>query len=225
MYNRKESIERMKKTLIVCGGNVEEKHLIETYEFNKFDYVIASDKGLEMLDMFNIIPNYIIGDFDSVDKKILDKYINNKDIIIKKLNPEKDYTDTHMAIKLAIDLKSTDITILGAIGTRMDHTISNIHVLKEALDHNIECKIIDTRNEIQLINSKTILKLNNHYKYISLIPFSTKVEGITLKGFKYPLSNATLEIGQSIGVSNEQIEEFAQIDLKKGILILIKSID
>lgn len=213
----------MIKTLIVSGGNVEENFLNQINE--KFDYIIASDKGLEALDKSNMAPNYIIGDFDSIDTKILLKYNNNKNIVIKELNPEKDYTDTHMALKLAIELKSTNITIAGAIGTRMDHTIANIHVLKETLYNNIECKIIDTRNQIQLINKKTTLKLDKKYKYISLIPLTTKAEGITLKGFKYPLKNTSLEIGHSISVSNEQIEENAQIDIKEGILILIKSKD
>lgn len=213
----------MIKTLIVSGGNVED-NILNKFE-DGFDYIIASDRGLEELDKYNIIPNYIIGDFDSIDKKVLDKYINNKNVEIKKLNPEKDYTDTHMALKLAIDLKSTEITIIGAIGTRLDHTIANIHILKETLEKNIECKIIDKRNEIQLINKKTILKMDDKYKYISLIPLTTKVSGVTLKGFKYSLEKATLEIGHSIGVSNEQIEKHAEIDLEKGILILIKSKD
>ena len=215
----------MARTLIVSGGEVEEKLFKEISLNNKIEYIIASDRGLELLDKLNVIPNYIIGDFDSIDKNILERYINNKETTIKRLNPEKDYTDTHMAIKLAIELKSTEITILGAIGTRIDHTIANIHILRECLEKNIECKVINNNNEIQLINKKTILKLDNNYKYISLIPLTTKVKGINLKGFKYQLLNATLEIGHSIGVSNEQIEEFAQIDLKEGILILIKSRD
>lgn len=213
------------KTLIVSGGNVEKDFLNSIYSDNKFDKIIASDKGLEILDKLGITPNYIIGDFDSIDEKILDKYINNKNIEIRRLNPEKDYTDTHMALKLGAEIKSTKIVILGGLGTRTDHVLANIHILKEALEKGIECKILDSRNEIQLINKKTTLKLNQNYKYISLIPLTTRVEGITLNGFKYPLSNATLEIGHSIGVSNEQLEESATVDLKAGILILIKSKD
>lgn len=213
------------RTLIVSGGNVEEKFLNEIYSNYEFDNIIASDKGLEILDKQGIEPNYIIGDFDSIDEKILDKYVNNQSIEIRRLNPEKDYTDTHMALKLAIEIKSREIVILGGIGTRIDHILANIHILKEALENVVKCKILDSRNEIQLINKKTILKLDKNYKYISLIPLTTKVEGITLNGFKYPLLNATLEIGHSIGVSNEQFEERAIIDLKAGILILIKSKD
>lgn len=215
----------MVKTLIVSGGNVEEECFNKIYNNNKFKYIIASDKGLEILDKYNIIPNYIIGDFDSIDKNILSKYINNKEIVIRKLNPEKDYTDTHMAIKLSIELNSTDVTILGAIGTRIDHTIANVHILKETLEKGIDCRIVDNRNEIQLINKKAVLEMDKEYKYISLIPLTTKVEEITLRGFKYPLSNATLEVGLSIGVSNEQCDKIAEIDLKSGILIMIKSKD
>ena len=213
----------MIKTLIVSGGNVE-NNILDNLK-DEFDYIIASDRGLEILDKYNITPNYIIGDFDSTDKNILNKYVNKKDIVIEKLNPEKDYTDTHMALKKAIELKSTSIIIIGGIGTRIDHTITNIHILKDALGKNIECKIIDSRNEIQLINKKTTLKLDDNYKYISLIPITTGVEGLSLKGFKYQLQNATLEIGHSVGVSNEQVEDYAEIDFKKGILILIKSKD
>ncbi len=218
-------MNKMIETLIVTGGNIEDKCFNEIYLSNKFDYIIASDKGLEALDTYNIKPNYIIGDFDSIDKQILNKYIEDKNIVIKELNPEKDYTDTHMAIKLAIELNSTDVTIIGGTGTRIDHLLANIHVLKELLDKDIKCKIIDSKNEIQLINKKTIIKKSKEYKYISLIPLTTNASGITLKGFKYSLTNDTLSIGHSIGVSNEQIEENAIIDIKKGILILIKSKD
>ncbi len=215
----------MIKTLIVSGGEIKDNCFKDVYKNNKFNYIIASDKGLEALDKYKIKPNYIIGDFDSINKQILNKYYNDKDVIIKELNPEKDYSDTHMALKLAIKLKSTEIIIVGATGTRIDHVFANVHVLKEALDKKIECKIVNDKNEIQLINKMTELKKDEKYKYISLIPLTTKVEGITLKGFKYPLKNATLEIGHSIGVSNEQIENIALIDVKIGILILIKSKD
>lgn len=215
----------MVRTLIVSGGSIEKDFFDNIHKKSKFNNIIASDKGLEMLDKCGIMPNFIIGDFDSIDKRVLDKYISNKQVTIKKLNPEKDYTDTHMALKLAIKLKSNEITIFGAIGTRIDHTIANIHILKEALDNNVKCKIVNERNEIELINKKTVLKFDENYKYISLIPLTTTVENITLKGFKYPLQNATLKIGQSIGISNEQIYDNASIDLKSGILILIKSKD
>ena len=215
----------MKKTIIVTGGKIGNNFINDLFLENKYENIIASDKGLEELDKIGVIPNYIIGDFDSINKDILSKYIQNKEVKIIKLNPEKDYTDTHMALKLAIELKSTDITIIGAIGSRIDHTLSNIHILKETLDNNINCSILNENNKISLINGKTILDLDNNYKYISLLPLTTSVEGITLEGFKYPLLNTTLGLGESIGISNEQVEDKAVIYLKKGIIILIQSTD
>lgn len=215
----------MKKTIIVTGGKIGNNFINDLFLENKYENIIASDKGLEELDKIGVIPNYIIGDFDSINKDILSKYIQNKEVKIIKLNPEKDYTDTHMALKLAIELKSTDITIIGAIGSRIDHTLSNIHILKETLDNNINCSILNENNKISLINGKTILDLDNNYKYISLLPLTTSVEGITLEGFKYSLLNATLNMGESIGISNEQIKDKAVIYLKKGIIILIQSTD
>lgn len=144
---------------------------------------------------------------------------------MQKLNPEKDLTDTEAGIDLAIKLKSTQITIIGAIGTRQDHTIANIHILKKALDKNIKSKIINEKNEIELINKDIILKKDNKYKYISIIPLTSKVTELTIEGMKYSLKNYTLEIGNSLGISNEQIDEFAKIKIKSGILIIIKSRD
>lgn len=215
----------MIKTIIITGGNINEKFLKQEILKDKFDNIIASDKGLESLDKINIKPNYIIGDFDSIDKKVLNKYLEDKNINIRELNPEKDYTDTHMALKLAIELKSTNIIIIGAIGSRIDHTLSNIHILKEALENNLECTILNENNKIRLINKKIFLHLDENYKYISLIPLTTYVKGVTLRGFKYPLLDATLEIGHSIGVSNEQIEEKSEIEIDSGILILIQAKD
>lgn len=82
------------------------------FKLNKYDIIIAVDKGLESLEKIHIEPDYIVGDFDSVDIRTLKKYKKTK---IKKLNPEKDITDTNSALDLAIELKSSNITIIGAI--------------------------------------------------------------------------------------------------------------
>ena len=139
--------------------------------------------------------------------------------------PEKDLTDTESAINLAVSLNSSAITIIGATGTRVDHMLANIHILQIALDKKIIAKIINENNEIQLINDKTLIKKDNKFKYISVIPLTTEAKGVTIKGMKYPLENYTLKIGNSLGVSNEQIEEIAQINVKEGILIIIRSKD
>ena len=214
------------KTLIVTGGNVNKDFLLEIIDKEDFNTIIAVDNGLRILNENKIKPNHIVGDFDTVDSKILDEYKNDKSIEIHEYNPIKDNTDTDIAIKLAVELKSDKIIILGAIGTRLDHVLGNIQVLKQAMDNSIECKILDENNEIQLINKTTILNKNElTKKYISLIPLTEKVENINLKGFKYELENGTLTIGSSLGISNEIVDEQAKIEFNTGVLIMIESKD
>lgn len=210
------------KILIITGGNISKEFLQKHLEKSEYSKIIAADRGLEVLNKININPDYIIGDFDSVNKNILEQY---KNIPITYLKPEKDFTDTHMALKYAMVQGATKITILGAIGTRFDHSIANVHILKEALENNVEAEIIDENNKIKLINKETKIKKENDYKYVSLISLTTNVCGVTLEGFKYSLENAILNIGESIGVSNEQIGNESTIKLKEGILILIYSKD
>lgn len=188
--------------------------------------IIAGDKGLEALYQLKIIPNHVVGDFDSVSPEILEFYKKQSQIIFHTFNAEKDNTDTDIALKLAIQLKSSKITILGALGKRMDHAIANIHILKDALEANIPCQIIDEYNRIYLINKEMTLEKDKVYgKYVSLIPLTSTVEGLTLTGFKYPLNHYTLPIGTSLGISNEIITDTAHIEMKNGILIVIESRD
>ncbi len=161
------------KILIITGGNINKEFLRNHLKENKYDEIIAADKGLEVLNKTNINPDYIIGDFDSINKEILEQY---KNIPITYLKPEKDFTDTHMALKLAIENGAKRITIYGAIGTRLDHSIANIHILKETLEKNIDTEIIDENNKIKLISKNTTIKKDNKYKYISLIPLTTNVK-------------------------------------------------
>lgn len=212
------------KTLIITGGKINKNFAKKYLKSNKYDIIIAVDKGLETIDYLKLEPQYILGDFDSVNTKILEKY-KPQNIKIIKLNPEKDLTDTHSAIDLALEIKSTEITILGAIGTRLDHTMANIHILKQALDKNIKAKIVNEKNEIELIDKEIIIKKDDNYKYVSIIPLTTNVTGITIEGMKYIINDYTLSIGDSLGVSNEQIDKEAKISIKTGILVVIKSKD
>lgn len=212
------------KTLIITGGKINKNFAKKYLKSNKYDIIIAVDKGLETIDYLKLQPQYVLGDFDSVNTKILEKY-KKQNIKIIKLNPEKDLTDTHTAIDLALEIKSTEITILGAIGTRLDHTMANIHILKQALDKNIKAKIVNEKNEIELIDKEIIIKKDDNYKYVSIIPLTTNVTGITIEGMKYIINDYTLSIGDSLGVSNEQIDKDAKISIKIGILVVIKSKD
>ena len=114
----------MSKTLIVTGGSINVAWAKEWLDNQTFDYCIAADSGLEYADKLGLKVDFLLGDYDSVDKDVLDRYKSNTEFEIYP--KEKDYTDTHLAIMTALKKGATDIYILGATGTRMDHTITNI---------------------------------------------------------------------------------------------------
>ena len=104
--------------------------------------------------------------------------------------------------------------------------LGTVRLLGFAMDKGVPCFLVDPNNRTRLIREKTILtKAEQYGKYISLIPLTTQVTGVTLTGFRYPLCGYTLCGFSSIGISNEIVEDKAEIALADGILILVEARD
>lgn len=218
----------MNRVIIVTGGSVNRDFARQFFDKNEYDYVIAVDGGLKYLNEIGIRPDCLVGDFDTITSEILNLYMNDVTIEVIKLIPEKDYTDTHTAILKAIELKPNEICIIGGIGTRLDHTISNIQLLFLPLESNIKARIVNENNNISLINGDTVINKSEVYgNYISLIPINGSVKGVTLKGFKYELNDYDFDPVKSVslGVSNELVEDIGQIFIEDGILLLVEAKD
>lgn len=216
------------KTVIVSGGRLDREFVLSRLKKEVWDQLIAVDNGLRFLYENQIRPTWIVGDFDTAAPELVDYYRKQTDIPIRTYNPVKDSTDTQIAIELALELKSTEITILGGTGTRLDHVLGNIQSLMLAKKAGVDCRILDAYNRIRIIDGETILKKKEQYgTYVSLIPLTTEVAGVELTGFKYPLTNYTFTStgSASLGVSNEITENIAEICMKSGTFVLIESRD
>lgn len=221
----------MKKGLLITGGSLSETFLSTVYKSETFNQVIVVDGALEKALRCKIRIDYLVGDFDTIDEKILTSFLEEIDAgkhetKVKRLIPEKDMTDTHVAIDLAAELGVTDLTIVGGIGTRIDHSLANIHLLFRSLRNGVNGCMINEWNRIRLIQTSMTIKKEDAYgSYVSLIPFTNEVTGVTLQGMKYPLDDHTLYLGDSLGVSNEITSDIAKIQLKSGLLLVIESRD
>ena len=214
------------RTMIFSGGQIELPFAKAYMEKVKPEYVIAADSGMEICKALGIIPDCIVGDFDSVSKEVLAYYHTKPQILWKQFRPEKDETDTELALRTSFEHGATEIHLLGATGSRLDHVLANIQLLQKALIRGIPAYMVDANNRISLIDEKRVLEKKKQYgKYVSLLPLTTTVEKITLTGFKYPLDHATLHSDDSLGVSNEITEDTAVIEFEEGIAILIESRD
>lgn len=211
--------------LIITGGTLQIEFAREYLKNHKFDQVITADAGLAYAKKLDVPVDWIMGDFDTLSPMVLKEY-KQKNIPIETYSPQKDYTDTHLALENAIEMGAKHITIMCATGTRLDHTFANIGLMMMAMEKGIDCEIVDANNRIRMIKDKLILHKKSQWgKYISLIPYTEKVSGITLTGFAYPLTEATLTIGISRGISNELKEETGTITIREGCLLVIESLD
>ncbi|MCC8024098.1 MAG: thiamine diphosphokinase [Clostridium sp.] len=216
----------MKRCLIVTGGKLDLSFAGLFLKHERFQKIIAVDAGLEAAKALDLEPDMIVGDFDTVKPEILEYYRQREHIVWDTHEPEKDETDTELALLRAQASGCEEIVILGATGGRMDHMIGNIHLLFPCLQKGIEAYILDSKNRIYLIDGeRKFYKENLWGKYISFLPLTEKVKGITLTGFKYPLFEKDIEIGSSLCISNELAEEMGTVTFADGVLIVVESHD
>ncbi len=222
------------KAVIIANGNIINYNFFSKILYQA-DCIICVDGGANHLRKMNIFPHVIIGDLDSI-KPRNKSFFKQNNIKIIRHPPQKDSSDTELAIKYAMDKKYNDLTLIGVTGTRLDHTLANIFLVtklsKKIIDQKsdpkthqkIKCRIIDDHNEIFIVTDKLTLEKKEN-SFVSLLSLSDKVEGVTISGLKYPLNNAIIESGSSLGISNEFTDKKAIISIKKGTMIVIISRD
>lgn len=184
------------------------------------DIIIAADGGANVAYNAGISVDYVIGDLDSIKDSVLEHY-RGSTAKIDRYPCEKDYTDTELCLIKAIELKATEIIYLGGIGNRIDHSIGNIHLLYKTMEMGIKACIKSQTADVYIC--KDHLKITGMISdTVSILPLYKPVRGITLKGFKYALDDATFEFGDVFGVCNKLISKEAYINIKEGCLIVIK---
>ncbi len=218
-----------KRSVIISGGDLDEELTLSVLEEQKDRCVIGVDKGVEFLYYHQIMPDYIVGDFDSTKEEIRDYYKNETNVPIREYNPVKDASDTEIAIRLAMTLGYKELIILGATGGRVDHLWANVQSLAIPFKAGIDAKIMDRQNCISIIGGgETHLKRGEAYgPYFSVFPLGEEIFAFNIRGAKYLLKNHTLKPCNSLCVSNEIAEdsEEAVISFPAGRVILMQTRD
>lgn len=213
----------MSRAIIVSNGKIDDY----SYYLDKIkpdDYIICADGGIRHLLSIGVTPHIWLGDFDSChfDELIL-QHPELKKLERITLKKDKDETDTHYACITAINKGYKNIVIWGAFGGRVDHMISNIHLLEFLKNNNIHAKIENEKNTLQLCNnSVTVSKCR---KYLSILPLTSSVVISKTEGLLYPLKNFTLTREISMGVSNEIISDKAYVEISSGLVLIAECDD
>ena len=181
--------------------------------------VIAADGGANVLVAMGRYPDVVVGDMDTVSAEVLAQLASMGCRLVRH-RPDKDETDTELALLEAVAMGATRITLLGALGGRIDHEIANLLLLFMRQLDGIETVIYDGRSWLRVIDQAMVIR-GRVGDTVSLLPFGGDVEGIITSGLAYPLCDETLSLSQARGVSNVLVEPEARIRLRRGRLLLV----
>lgn len=211
------------KIVIVSGGKAPSYELIIN-ELKNSSFLICADSGGNCLYEYNIVPDYLMGDFDSINNDVLKFFEKSSKCNIEIYPSDKDFTDTELVLNKAIELGATEIVLLGCTGTRIDHLMGNIGMLLKCLKLNIKAYIKDNYNSIEIVNKTTTIE-GEKGKIFSLYPYGSDVENLSIKGAKYKLFNYSLTMGEARCISNEFLDEKVKINFTRGNLLIFHSKD
>ncbi len=209
------------KSIVIGNGVIQDYDIVREYFDNA--YVIACDGGLNHCRKMMIVPDVVVGDFDSVnagDKQFFEELGVERIVYPRK----KDFTDMEIGINLALEKGSDEIYILGGLGKRFDHSLANLHILVNPVVRGVRACLVDEHNLITLVKDSLDIK-GEKGQNVSLIPLTTEVKGVTTQNLEYALDNKTMRVGSSIGVSNVMTEDNANVSVKDGYLVVIMSKD
>jgi thiamine pyrophosphokinase len=206
----------MKKCIIIANGKSPTNKVVDYFYKKSFNTIICADGGANSAKKLGIIPDYIIGDLDSIDKPVL-KYFHNKSRIIQ-IKRQND-TDVEKCLKFAIKNKFSEVILLGVTGDRLDHTICNLGIIIKFFN-KIKMLLVAENSFLIPINSETTIK-SKIGETISLYAFNALTR-ITSSGLKYKLTKTQLPFGVRESTSNVSTSSQVKLKVKNGIVFVIR---
>jgi thiamine pyrophosphokinase len=226
--------------LIVTNGKIQSPTALQS-SFRKFTNfnldnksftIICADGGINNAAQLSLKVDYLIGDFDSIDEKLLKEIKKDHSVLNAEIedceqspeiiyDPDQSKTDTRLAVELALKLAAKEIYIIAATGGRMDHCLSNVLELK-FINDKASVRLIDEYSEIRY--STKSLELNGEIgETLSIIPLSD-IKELSYEGLKYPLDKADITAGTSL-ICNKFSENQARVIFKSGEILIIRAHD
>lgn len=205
----------MRRAVLMCAGEYEpipipvgreNKSLRSAEAFADEPFVVSVDGGLPRLLDQGISPDLVLGDFDSLDKKYhpyLEEFGSRYPDRLLRLPCEKDDTDTVYAARVCLERGCRELLFYGALGGRLDHTFANIQMLAWLKKEGADGYLIGKTTLAAVVSAEKVILPARYEGTFSLFALDEKVEGVTLEGMKYPLSEAVVTSCFPIGVSNE----------------------
>jgi thiamine pyrophosphokinase len=210
--------EENMRAIIFANGDAPDRKTIEQW-VTPTDRIIAADGGTRNALSVGITPHVVIGDLDSLneaDRAQLDR--SGVQLIVYPTH--KDYTDLELALRYALEQGATEIVIFSALGGRWDQSLANLMLLTLPELSQVTTRIIDRAVSIEAIRDRA--EINGRVgDTLSLIALRGDAHGVTIEGCEYPLNDATLPFGATLGISNVLAQNTAKITVKQGQILAL----
>ncbi len=201
----------MSSCLIITGGD------FSPFTVPEGAFIIACDRGYAYARRCGVRPHLVVGDFDSYSGEL------DPEIPLQKLPVEKDDTDTMSALRFALSRGFAEITLVCALGGRLDHTLANLQAAVFAAKHGAALRILGADTEILTLRRGSLLLPRKEGWSLSVFAAEDRCRGVSIKGSKYELTDAELTNDFPLGVSNEWTSPAAEISLLEGTLLIVQS--
>jgi thiamine pyrophosphokinase len=211
----------MKKAVVIIAGSAirDLDFLRRRIEQAGPEAILCADGGARYAHALGLIPDLIIGDMDSLDKKIWQDF-EEKEVAMASYPARKDETDTQLALTRALALSPKEILIFGAMGKRLDHTLANLGLLLTGLEKGVSIKLLDEDCEVFVMAGAATVS-GEAGQTVSIFPWGGEARGIALAGFEYPLEDAAMTMGRPYGISNRLAAAEGLIRVATGCLLII----
>ncbi len=180
------------------------------------DFVIAADGGLARLEAWNIVPDLIVGDFDSYRGTL------PEDIEIIRHPVMKDQTDMELAVREALRRGASRVVMYGGLGGRLDHALANIQLLAMLARRNVECRLTGKNETVTALCRKRARFSPDFRGTVSVFAYGGDAV-VTETGLLYKLDRHTLTDEKPLGVSNEFTGVPSEIVIHSGTALILWS--
>jgi thiamine pyrophosphokinase len=184
------------------------------------DHIIAANGGTAHALAHGIRVHEVVGDLDSLSRDDVERLLAAETPTVHAFAPEKDWTDLELAIDHALRRKPRRIHLFGALGTRLDHTLTSVHLLEKGISQGVPIVLFASGESVRLVADACTLREVSRGDRVSLIPISASCT-VTTQGLRYPLRREVLRRSASRGVSNEATATPVRIDVAAGLLLVL----
>ncbi len=197
--------------LIISGGD------FSPFTVPEGAFVIACDRGYAYARRCGVRPDLVVGDFDSYGGEVA------AGIPVRKLPVEKDDTDTVSALRCALSRGFEEITLVCALGGRLDHLLANLQAAVFAAKRGAALRIVGADTEILTLRPGSLRLPRKEGWSLSVFAAEDRCRGVSITGAKYELHDAELTNDFPLGVSNEWAAPMAEISLREGTMLIVQS--